>query len=103
MKTLKQLPELLKLRRIQLDLNQKDMLMRIGMSQQQYQRIEAGGDPRLSTLLRILEGMDLEMMLVPSQRVQEIKELLDGTQRLTLNESQPESWHDLLRDLDDQQ
>ncbi|MDH2895332.1 MULTISPECIES: helix-turn-helix domain-containing protein [Rahnella] len=101
MKTLKQLPELLKQRRIQLDLNQKDMLMRIGMSQQQYQRIEAGADPRLSTLLRILEGMDLEMMLVPRQRVQEIEALLEGTSRLTVNESQPDSWNDLLHDLDD--
>jgi HTH-type transcriptional regulator/antitoxin HipB len=101
MKTLKQLPELLKQRRIQLDLNQKDMLMRIGMSQQQYQRIEAGADPRLSTLLRILEGMDLEMMLVPRQRVQEIEALLEGKSRLTVNESQPDSWNDLLHDLDD--
>lgn len=101
MKTLKQLPEFLKQRRIQLDLNQKDMLMRIGMSQQQYQRIEAGADPRLSTLLRILEGMDLEMMLVPRQRVQEIEALLEGTSRLTVNESQPDSWNDLLHDLDD--
>ena len=75
--------------------------MRIGMSQQQYQRIEAGADPRLSTLLRILEGMDLGMMLVPRQRVQEIEALLEGTSRLTVNESQPDSWNDLLHDLDD--
>lgn len=47
MKHLSELPSLLKLRRQQLDLNQKDMLMKIGMSQQQYQRIEAGGRPTL--------------------------------------------------------
>ncbi|WP_244212664.1 helix-turn-helix domain-containing protein [Rahnella woolbedingensis] len=54
--------------------------MKTGMTQQQYQKIEAGADPRLSTLLRLLEGMDLEMMLVPRQRVQEVQALLDGTQ-----------------------
>lgn len=56
------------------------MRMKTGMTQQQYQKIEAGADPRLSTLLRLLEGMDLEMMLVPRQRVQEVQALLDGTQ-----------------------
>jgi len=101
MRTLDELPALLKNRRQQLALSQQDMRMRTGMTQQQYQKIEAGGDPRLSTLLRILEGMDLELMLVPRKQVQEMQALLDGTQRLTLNESQPESWRDLLRDLED--
>lgn len=102
MRALKQLPELLKHRRLQLDLNQKDMLMRIGMSQQQYQRIEAGGDPRLSTLLRVLEGMDLELMLVPRKRVTEVEELLAGSPTsLTLNENPPDYWKDILGDLED--
>lgn len=102
MRAHKQLPELLKHRRLQLDLNQKDMLMRIGMSQQQYQRIESGGDPRLSTLLRVLEGMDLELMLVPRKRVTEVEELLAGTSTsLTLNENPPDHWKDILGDLED--
>jgi len=37
--------------------------MRIGMKQQQYQRIEAGCDIKLSTLLRVLEGLDLELSI----------------------------------------
>lgn len=102
MKSLNELPEMLKQRRTQLELNQKDMLMRIGMSQQQYQRIEAGGDPRLSTLLRILEGMDLELMLVPRKRVIEVQELLaDTVQQNRLEDSKSDSWDDLLRDLED--
>ncbi|MBS0968763.1 helix-turn-helix domain-containing protein [Chimaeribacter arupi] len=68
MKKLDELAGILKQRRQALALNQHDMLMKIGMSQQQYQRIEAGGDVRLSTLLRVLEGMDLELQLVPRER-----------------------------------
>lgn len=74
MKTLEQLAAALKQRRQALDLNQKDMLMKIGMSQQQYQRIEAGGDVRLSTLLRVLEGMDLELMLLPREAARRTEE-----------------------------
>lgn len=105
MRTLNELPVLLKKRRQQLALSQQDMRMRIGMSQQQYQKIEAGADPRLSTLLRLLEGMDLEMMLVPRKRVQEIKELLDTTGSTYNRQSEPEpeslnnDWDDILRDL----
>ncbi|WP_305845319.1 transcriptional regulator [Photobacterium leiognathi] len=38
--------------------------MRIGMKQQQYQRIEAGSDLKLSPLLRVLEGLDLELSIM---------------------------------------
>ena len=51
--------------RKKLNLEQKDMYMRIGMKQQQYQRIESGADVRLSTLLRVLEGLGLEMTISP--------------------------------------
>ena len=105
MRTLKELPALLKQKRLQLGLSQQDMRMRTGMTQQQYQKIEAGSDPRLSTLLRLLEGMELELMLVPRQRVQEVKELLDSTisNCHRPSEREPESlnndWDDILRDL----
>ena len=57
-------------RRKYLKLEQKDMYMRIGMKQQQYSRIEAGHDVRLSTLLRVIEGLGLEMRIQPkSNRV----------------------------------
>ena len=62
MKTLTEVSDELRKQRKRLSMSQKDMLMKIGMSQQQYQRIEAGGDLRVSTLMRILEGMELELM-----------------------------------------
>ncbi|UOO89066.1 hypothetical protein LVJ82_16720 [Vitreoscilla massiliensis] len=69
MKTLTEISEFLSDRRKALDLEQGDMYMRIGMKQQQYQRAEAGNDIRLSSFLRILEGLELELVLQPlSQR-----------------------------------
>ena len=78
MKTLTELSSKLGKRRRHLALNQTDMLMKIGMSQQQYQRVEAGSDMRVSTLLRILEGMGLELMLAPQERVRQLEKILNS-------------------------
>ena len=63
MKTIKALAELLVTERKKRNLSQKDMRMLIGMSQQQYQRIESGQDLKVSTLLRILAGLELELSI----------------------------------------
>ena len=68
MKTLDELAQALQQYRKTKGLGQKDMRLKIGMSQQQYQRAESGNDLRVSTLLRILEGLDLELQLVPRQQ-----------------------------------
>lgn len=65
MKSLEEIAALLTKQRKKLAIEQKDMYMRIGMKQQQYQRIEAGSDIKLSTLLRVLEGLDLEISITP--------------------------------------
>ncbi|OOE69739.1 transcriptional regulator [Salinivibrio sp. ML198] len=73
MVSLKDIARALQARRKSLGLEQSDMYMRIGMKQQQYQRVEAGSDVRLSTLLRVLEGLDLTLTLTPktSQTIDE--------------------------------
>lgn len=63
MKTLKELSELLVRERKKRALSQKDMRMLIGMSQQQYQRVESGQDLKVSTLFRILAGLGLELSI----------------------------------------
>ncbi|SHG28673.1 Helix-turn-helix [Microbulbifer donghaiensis] len=68
----------IKKRRLQLGLQQKDMNLRIGMSQQQFQRIEAGGNPRLSSLELIAEGLEAELMLVPREKIRAVKALLSN-------------------------
>lgn len=68
MKNIDEIAALLIDQRKKLGIEQKDMYMRIGMKQQQYQRIEAGSDVKLSTLLRVLEGLDLELSIAPKGR-----------------------------------
>ncbi|WP_114326085.1 helix-turn-helix domain-containing protein [Candidatus Colwellia aromaticivorans] len=71
MKTVEALAELLIAERKKRKLSQKDMRMLIGMSQQQYQRIESGQDLKVSTLLRILAGLGLELLITdPDQTTQ---------------------------------
>lgn len=70
MKTLNEISAFLLTRRKDLELEQSDMYMRIGMKQQQYQRAETGHDMRLSSLLRILEGLDLELVLQPRNQLE---------------------------------
>ena len=55
MKTINEIANLIAEQRKKLGIEQKDMYLRIGMKQQQYQRIESGSDLKLSTLLRVLE------------------------------------------------
>ncbi len=72
---MKLIPQI-KARRFQLGLQQKDMKLRIGMNQQQYQRVETDGNPRLNTLELIVEGLDAELLLVPKDKILAVKALL---------------------------
>ena len=110
LKTLSELSDHLRERRRDLALSQKDMLMKIGMFQQQYQRIESGKDTRVSTLLRVLEGMGLELMLVPREQVQYVEKLLSSGDDIEewisgetkiMDEPGTSSWSAVLKDLED--
>ncbi len=79
----------IKARRLQLGLQQKDMKLRIGMNQQQYQRIEAGGNPRLETLCLIAEGLEAELLLIPKNKITQVKNLLRKDQ----GETPPDKAH----------
>ncbi len=97
---MKLIPQI-KARRLQLGLQQKDMRLRIGMNQQQYQRIEAGGNPRLETLDLIAEGLDAELLLVPKEKLRAVKALLreaDSETSSTPNsiETKEDPWSELL-------
>lgn len=72
--------EQLKHRRIALGLKQNDMPLRIGVSRQQYQRLEAQGNPRLSTLELVAKGLNSQLMLVPLEKRRAIQSILDGVE-----------------------
>lgn len=67
----------LKARRVALGFKQNDMLMRVGMSRQQYQRLESKGNPRLNTLELIAKGLNSEIMLIPKEKLAAVQSVLD--------------------------
>lgn len=72
----------LKQRRKALGLRQQDMVMRVGMPRQQYQRLESGGNPQLDTLELVAKGLNMQVMLVPEDKVRAIEEFLAGKKGL---------------------
>jgi Predicted transcriptional regulator with C-terminal CBS domains len=57
----------IKQRRLALGLKQHDMRLRIGMSRQQFQRLETQGNPRLDTLNLLADGLGTQLVLVPNE------------------------------------
>lgn len=68
----------LKKRRLELGLKQKDMLLRIGFSRQQYQHLESKGNPRLHTLELIAKGLNSELMLIPNEKISAVNAILEN-------------------------
>lgn len=66
----------IKKRRIALALKQHDMMLRVGISRQQYQRLESKGNPRLGTLELIAKGLQSELLLVPREKLNDVQAVL---------------------------
>ncbi len=74
----------IKKRRIALELKQHDMMLRVGISRQQYQRLESKGNPRLDTLELIAKGLKSELLLIPQEKLQDVLAVLaDDNSSLT--------------------
>lgn len=67
----------LKKRRLDLGLKQNDMMLRVGVSRQQYQRLESKGNPRLDTLELIAKGLNSEIMLIPKEKLGAVLAILE--------------------------
>ncbi len=67
----------IKQRRLALELKQSDMNLRVGVSRQQYQRLESKGNPRLDTLELIAKGLNSELMLIPKEKLGAVMALLE--------------------------
>lgn len=98
----------LKQRRLSLELKQHDMMMRVGISRQQYQRLESKGNPRLDTLELISKGLNCELMLIPKEKLNAIRAILNDEditaqsnsdeKRFEENELANDPWQGLLPD-----
>ena len=67
----------LKRRRKMLGFKQQDLGERLGMSRQQYQRLEARGNPRLDTLELVAKGLKGELMFIPQEKLRQVREILE--------------------------
>ena len=76
---MKSLLNQLKKRRIELGLKQHDMLLRIGVSRQQYQQLESRGNPRLDTLELVARGLKSRIMLIPQEKLSTVQAVLEGS------------------------
>lgn len=97
--------EQIKQRRKQLGLTQAEMMLRIGMSRQQYQRLESKGNPRLDNLELLAKGLKMELILIPQEQVLAVKALLEGKNYGDEKATPPDAkasvdnpWDDLLGD-----
>ncbi len=68
----------IKKRRLVLGLKQSDMRLRVGVSRQQYQRLEAKGNPRLDTVELIAKGLNSEIMLIPKEKLSAVLAVLEN-------------------------
>lgn len=75
---MKSLLQQIKKRRLGLGLKQNDMMLRVGISRQQYQRLESKGNPRLDTLELIVKGLNSELMLIPKEKLSAVQAVLEG-------------------------
>ena len=71
--------EQIKSRRQSLGLKQSDMPLRIGVSRQQYQKLETQGNPRLDTLKLIGKGLNSELLLIPNEKLTAVLAVIDAT------------------------
>lgn len=98
--------EQLKKRRKELGLKQNDMRLRVGVSRQQYQRLESKGNPRLDTLELIAKGLKSELLLIPQEKLAAVKAVLNsgddydsksGKEKTTIAD---DPWKDIFEDED---
>lgn len=58
------------------------MMMRVGISRQQYQRLESKGNPRLDTLELVAKGLGSEIMLIPNEKLEKVLAVLNESSDL---------------------
>lgn len=73
----------IKRRREALGLRQADMYLRVGISRQQYQRLESQGNPRLDTLELIAKGLNSSLLLIPDEHLDAVQAVLEKRTRET--------------------
>lgn len=82
----------IKNRRIALKLKQHDMMLRVGISRQQYQRLESKGNPRLDTLELVAKGLKSELLLIPQEKMNAVLAVLADDDEASTGDSNKQSY-----------
>ncbi|MBB4867185.1 transcriptional regulator with XRE-family HTH domain [Pseudomonas nitritireducens] len=72
----------IKERRQELNIRVSHMPAHTGLGREQYSAIERGGNPTLSNLERIAEGLQAEVMLIPKELVSTVEALISNSGRM---------------------
>ena len=88
----------IKKRRLKLGLKQNDMMLRVGISRQQYQHLESKGNPRLDTLELIAKGLNSQLMLIPKEKLSTIQAILESDTSQQSQNLSEDPWKGLLED-----
>ncbi len=85
------LHETIRARRLALGLSQIEAARRSGIQQRQVSTFERGGDVTLSTLLKLAQALDVELIPVPREDTAKVESLLKAKHGLALSVSVPTS------------
>ena len=83
------LQETIRARRLALGLSQAEAARRSGIQQRQVSTFERGGDVTLSTLLKLAQALDVELVPVPREDTAKIDSLLKAKRGLAPAVSAP--------------
>ena len=81
--------DMIRARRLALDLSQTEVARRSGIQQRQVSLFERGGDVTLSTLLKIAQALDVELLPIPREDAPKVESLLKAERAPAPSTSSP--------------
>ncbi len=81
--------ETFRARRLALALSQIEVARRSGIQQRQVSIFERGGEVTLSTLLKLAQALDMELLPVPRENAAKVESLLKAKREPALSSKSP--------------
>jgi transcriptional regulator with XRE-family HTH domain len=88
--------EVIRERRLALGLSQIEAARRSGIQQRQVSTFERGGDVTLSTLLKLAQALDVELIPIPREEIGKVESLLKAKRGAATSAPPPASSPSLL-------
>jgi transcriptional regulator with XRE-family HTH domain len=81
--------QIIRARRLELGLSQIEAARRSGIQQRQVSLFERGGDVTLSTLLKLAQALDMELVPVPREDAARLESLINAKRESILSIKSP--------------